>query len=69
MNAEFSVVQAVLIDLRFDKNRSYVSHSIMDEHYSIEKYGLPIVKVQSFTILIHNRNPRKGSGYCIYQQV
>ena len=45
MNADFSVVQAVLIDLRFDKYRSYVLYSIMYEHYSLEEYGLQIVKV------------------------
>jgi len=45
MNADFSVVQAVLIDLRVDKYCTYMLQSIVYEHYSLEKYDVPKVKV------------------------
>jgi len=45
MNADFSVVRAVPIHLRFDKYFTYVVQSIVYDHYSLEKYDLPNVQV------------------------
>jgi hypothetical protein len=40
MNADFSAVQTVLIDLRSDKYCNCVLQSKVYEHYSLEKYDL-----------------------------
>jgi len=45
MDANFLVVQAVLIDLGFDKDCTYVLQSIVYEHYSLQKHDLLKVKV------------------------
>jgi hypothetical protein len=45
INADFSIVQAVLIDLRFGKYCTYMLQLIVYEHYSLEKCDVPKDKV------------------------